>query len=191
MVQAPTKPITLEDFLALSETKPASEYLDGKISQKPMPQGEHSRIQTKLGAALDEKLSANKTAAAFTELRCTFGGSSMIPDISVFIWNRIPLEESGRIENVFSIAPDWAIEILSPGQGYKKVNKKILRCLKHGAVMGWLIDPSEDAVYVYLPDQPAAIYDLVDHAPETPLPVPDFAREFSLTIGELFAWLVL
>ena len=44
MVQAPPKPITLEDFLAQPETKPASEYLDGKISQKPMPQGEHSRI---------------------------------------------------------------------------------------------------------------------------------------------------
>lgn len=69
MVQSPTKPITLEDFLALPETQPASEYFDGKISQKPMPQGEHSRIQIKLGAALDEKLSTDKIAAAFTELR--------------------------------------------------------------------------------------------------------------------------
>ena len=95
------------------------------------------------------------------------------------------------MDNAFLIPPDWTIEILSPGQGYKKDNKKILRCLDHGTVMGWLIDPSEDAVYVYLPDQPPAIYDLVDNTPETPLPVPDFAKAFSLTIGELFAWLVL
>ena len=191
MVQAPPKPITLEDFLAQPETKPASEYLDGKISQKPMPQGEHSRIQVKLGAALDEKLNPDKTAAAFTELRCTFDGISIVPDISVFIWDRIPRKENGRVENVFPIPPDWIIEILSPGEGYKKVNKKILRCLEHGAAMGWLIDPSEDAVYVHQPDQHTAIYDLVDNAPETPLPVPDFAKEFSLTIGNLFAWLVL
>lgn len=42
MVQTPTKPITLEAFLALPETEPASEYVDGLIIQKPMPQGEHS-----------------------------------------------------------------------------------------------------------------------------------------------------
>ncbi|MEL6939598.1 MAG: Uma2 family endonuclease [Cyanobacteria bacterium J06598_1] len=191
MVQALTKPITLEDFLALPETKPASEYFDGKVSQKPMPQGEHSRIQIKLGAALDAKLSANKTAAAFTELRCTFDGRSILPNISVFIWNRIPLKENGRVENAFLIPPDWTIEILSPGPGYKKVNKKILHCLENGSAMGWLIDPSEDAVYVHQPDQRIAIYDLVDHTPETLLPVPEFAQEFNLSIGELFAWLVL
>ncbi|MEO0886876.1 MAG: Uma2 family endonuclease, partial [Cyanobacteria bacterium J06648_10] len=39
MVQAPTKPLTLDGFLALPETKPASEFINGRIIQKPMPQG--------------------------------------------------------------------------------------------------------------------------------------------------------
>ncbi len=34
----------LEEFLQLPETKPASEFIDGKIIQKPIPQGEHSQI---------------------------------------------------------------------------------------------------------------------------------------------------
>jgi Uma2 family endonuclease len=42
MVQASAKSWTLEAFLQLPETKPASEYLDGQIIQKPMPQGKHS-----------------------------------------------------------------------------------------------------------------------------------------------------
>ncbi len=42
MVQTPIKPLTLETFLAMPDTKPASELIDGEISQKPMPQGEHS-----------------------------------------------------------------------------------------------------------------------------------------------------
>lgn len=42
MVQASAKPITLEEFLRLPETTPASEYVDGAILQKPMPQCEHS-----------------------------------------------------------------------------------------------------------------------------------------------------
>jgi Uma2 family endonuclease len=45
MVQTPVKPIGLEEFLQLPETRPASEYIDGKIIQKPMPQGEHSTLQ--------------------------------------------------------------------------------------------------------------------------------------------------
>ena len=44
---SPVKPkLTLEDFLSLPETKPYSEYVDGKVEQKPMPQGEHNVIQT-------------------------------------------------------------------------------------------------------------------------------------------------
>ena len=48
MVAAPVKNLTLESFLALSETKPASDYIDGKIVQKPMPQGKHSLLRMKL-----------------------------------------------------------------------------------------------------------------------------------------------
>jgi Uma2 family endonuclease len=35
MVQTPVKPISLEAFLAMPETKPASEYVDGEIIQNP------------------------------------------------------------------------------------------------------------------------------------------------------------
>lgn len=41
----PTNVLSLEEFLALPETKPASEYIDGQIYQKPMPQGKHSKLQ--------------------------------------------------------------------------------------------------------------------------------------------------
>lgn len=41
-ISTTSKPLTLEEFLKLPETKPASEYVNGKIIQKPMPQGEHS-----------------------------------------------------------------------------------------------------------------------------------------------------
>jgi len=48
MLQASNKILTLEEFLALSETKPSLEYIDGQIIQKPMPQGKHSTIQGEL-----------------------------------------------------------------------------------------------------------------------------------------------
>jgi Uma2 family endonuclease len=52
MIQTPTKPITLEEFLKLPETEPSSEYIDGQILQKPMPQGKHSTIQTELSTTV-------------------------------------------------------------------------------------------------------------------------------------------
>jgi Uma2 family endonuclease len=40
--------ITLDEFLKLPETKPASEFINGEIIQKPIPEGEHSLLQTTL-----------------------------------------------------------------------------------------------------------------------------------------------
>ena len=44
MVKTSTKPLTLEEFLTLPETKPGSEFIQGKIRQKTMSQAEHSRL---------------------------------------------------------------------------------------------------------------------------------------------------
>lgn len=194
MVNSSTKLLTLEEFIKLPETEPASEYIDGQIIQKPMPQGEHSVIQTELAPAINLVVKPDLIARAFTELRCTFGGRSIVPDISVFLWDRIPRKENGGVANIFSIAPDWTIEILSPVrealtksiQSQTKVTKNILHCLKHGTQMGWLIDPDEQSVFVYLPDQPTTFYD----QPETRLPVPEFAKNFNLTVEGLFNWLM-
>ncbi|MFM6402306.1 MAG: Uma2 family endonuclease, partial [Planktothrix sp.] len=115
-VQTPTKLLTLEEFLQLPETTPASEYIEGQIIEKPMPQGEHSAIQTELATAINAALKHQHIARAFSELRCNFGGRSIIPDISIFSWERIPRQENGRVANLFNLAPDWLIEILSPEQ---------------------------------------------------------------------------
>ncbi|MBW4662107.1 MAG: Uma2 family endonuclease [Drouetiella hepatica Uher 2000/2452] len=186
MVQTPPKSLALEEFLQLPETEPASEYIDGVIIQKPMPQGEHSAIQTELAPAINRVIKPKQVARAFTELRCTFGGRSTVPDIAVFLWSRIPRKENGGVSNVFSVAPDWAIEILSPDQSQTKVTKNILHCLKHGTQMGWLIDPDEQSVFVYLPHHPTAVYDELGMR----LPAPEFAKDFNLTVEELFDWLM-
>ncbi len=186
MVTTPSKPITLEEFLRLSETKPASEYIGGKIIQKPMPKGKHSTIQTELSTAINNALKPQKTARAFSELRCTFGGRSTVPDVTVFTWERIPRDDNRAISDSFPTAPDWTIEILSPNQSYTKVTKNILHCLDNGTELGWLIDPSEESVIVYFPGQKPAFFETATDV----LPVPDFAKAFQLTLGELFGWLL-
>lgn len=186
MVTTSSKPITLEEFLALPETKPATEYIDGKIIQKPMPKGKHSTIQGELTIALNSALKPQKTARAFPELRCTFGGRSTVPDVTVFTWDRIPRDANGEIADLFQAAPNWTIEILSPEQSQTRVTKNILHCLDNGTQLGWLIDPKEQSVIVYFPQRKIAFFEIATDV----LPVPDFAEAFELTLGELFAWLL-
>ena len=186
MVTTPSKPTSLEEFLALPETKPASEYIDGKIIQKPMPKGKHSTIQTELSSAINVALKPRKVARAFSELRCTFGGRSTVPDVAVFAWDRIPRDDNGEIANSFQAAPDWIIEILSPEQSQTRVTKNIFHCLDHGTQLGWLIDPQEQSVLVYFQGQKFAFFEDANDV----LPVPDFANSFQLTLGELFGWLL-
>jgi Uma2 family endonuclease len=83
MVQDPAQQMVLDDFLAMPEIKPANEFINGSICQKPMPQGKHSIIQRELTFAIDRPLRDQKIARAFPELRCTFGQRSTVPDVSV------------------------------------------------------------------------------------------------------------
>ncbi|MBD2125970.1 Uma2 family endonuclease [Microcoleus sp. ZQ-A2] len=186
MVQTPTKPLSLEEFLKLPETEPASEYIDGQIIQKPMPQGEHSVIQGELVTTVNAVVKPQKIARAFPELRCTFEGRSIVPDVAVFTWERIPRKDNGGVANVFQVAPDWMIEILSPEQSTTKVTKKILHSLKYETQMGWLIDPDEQTIFVYQPNQQPEVFE----EPEEQLPVPSFASELRLTVGDVFGWLL-
>ncbi|MBK1987773.1 Uma2 family endonuclease [Sphaerospermopsis aphanizomenoides BCCUSP55] len=187
MVATPTRQLSLEEFLQLPETKPASEYINGEIIQKPMPQGKHSRLQGKTVNTINNVVEDAKIALAFPELRCTFGGRSIVPDIAVFAWDRIPVDEKGNIENAFNTYPDWTIEILSPEQSITKPTKNILHCLNHGTSLGWLIIPEELNIIIYPQNQqPIFLENSADI-----LPVPDLVGDLHLTLGQLFDWLKL
>lgn len=185
MVQAPIKPVTLAAFLALPETKPASEFIDGKITQKPMPKGKHSRLQTKLSNVLNDFLEPQKTGLAFTELRCSFGGAAIVPDVVVLRSDQIPRDEDGDIADIVEVAPELTIEILSPQQSPTKVIKKISHCLNHGSQLGWLIDPKERTVLIFRPDIGVEVLE----APTAPLPMSGILAQFELTVETLFSWL--
>lgn len=188
--------LTLSDFLALPyiEDSPAWEYVNGTITQKPMPKTFHSRLQLKLAGAIDLAGDVNQRALAFTELRCSLPDRSIVPDIVVLAWDRLPVDASGEPKNqAIDFAPDWVIEILSPQQSMTKVMKNILYCLEQGSELGWLVDPEERAILVFRPQQTPQCY-LVDdpevnNGQET-LPVLS-GLELTLTTEQIFKWLKL
>jgi len=174
---------TLEHFLKLPETEPASEFLDGEIIQKPMPQGEHSVLQGELCKTINQVAKTRKIAHAFPELYCTFGGASIVPDVAIFRWERIPFLPSGRIANRFEINPDWSIDILSPNQSQTKVLSKLLHCARHGTELGWLLDPEEESILAVFPGQKVELY-----KGAALLPIIN-GIELELTVDTVFSWL--
>lgn len=183
MTIAIPQPLTLEQFLQLPyvEDSPAWEFIQGEAIQKPMPGGKHSRLQSRLGGAIN---ATDSPYEALPELRCTVGGRSIVPDLAVLAKNQIPVDTKGEIISTgINVAPDWVIEILSPDQSQMKVTRNILHSLRHGGKMGWLIDPDERVVLVYrpncLPDE------LTDNA-QLPC-LPDV--HLVMTVKQMFGWL--
>ena len=183
MVQTPSKILTLEEFLKLPETKPASEYIDGKIVQKPMPKARHSRLQEKLSNAVNKVAEDGQIAYAFPELRCTFGGRAIVPDVAVLRWERIEFDEKGEPIDDVLISPDWTIEILSPAQSSNRVTGNILHCLKYGCQLGWLLDPDDRSILVFQPKQQPELRQGKDD-----LIVLD-RIELNVTVEQVFSWL--
>ena len=175
--------ITLEEFLKLPETKPASEYINGEIIQKPMPKGKHSRLQLRLCETINNVAEPLHIASAFPELRCSFGSRSIVPDVAVFKWSRIPFDADGEPPNDFLLCPDWTIEILSPEQSSNRIIGNILYCLQHGCQLGWLIDPSDRSILVFLPNQQPALLHSSAHLSVLG------ELDLMLTVSQVFSWL--
>jgi Uma2 family endonuclease len=187
MTTTQIKPLSLESFLQQSyiDESPAWEYIDGEIRQKPMPQGQHSKLQYKLCETINQITEPATIAYALPELRCTFGGRSIVPNISVFLWDRIPLTPEEEIANQFDSFPDWTIEILSPNQKPTKVIDNILHCLEFGCQLGWLIDPDERSIFVFKPNQALKNYK-IDSADKLPILE---SIDLNLTVSQIFSWL--
>lgn len=183
MVQLHPKTPNLEEFLKIPETEPASEYIDGKIIQKPMPKARHSRLQSKLISAVNEVSESRRIAYAFPKLRCTFGGRSIVPDVAVLRWENIQFDENGEPVDDVLIAPDWTIEILSSEQSSNRVTGNILQCLKYNCQLGWLIDPDDRSILVFQPQQQPELGYGKDNL------IVLAGIELSLTVEQVFDWL--
>lgn len=193
MTTTPILPLTLEEFLKKPniDESPAWEYIYSEVIQKPMPQGQHSKLQYKLCETINKVAETDNTAYALPELRCNFGNRSIVPDVSIFYWDRIPITAEGEIANQFNSFPNWTIEILSPNQKPTKVIDNILHCLEYGSQLGWLIDPDEKSIFVFRQQQTPKIYkvDLSNNeVKQESLPSLD-KIELELTAHKIFSWL--
>ena len=174
--------LTLEEFLRLPEEKPALEFAEGVVTQKVSPKTKHSRLQLVMAQRLDAAGVPTRLAMAFTVLRATFAGRSVVPDVSVFRWSRIPRAPDGTFEDDVLTPPDVAVEIVSPEQSANALVRRCLWYVANGVLVAVLIDPADETVLLFRRDAvplPVAGDDLIDLREVLP--------DLRLTARDLFA----
>ena len=178
--------MTLERFLELPEEKPALEFEpDGTVTQKMSPTGKHSVIQMALSEMINH-IEGGRVAEALLELRTIFGGASYVPDVAVYLWDRIPRDASGDIADYFYEPPDIAFEVVSPGQRVSALLRKCAWYLDNGVRVAVIVDTEDRTVLVLRKDQPLRICRGDDQ-----IDISDVLPGFELTAAQLFGRLRL
>ena len=147
------KMITLEEFLRMPEIdeRPYLEFIDGRIEAKMSPQKKHGLLKKRLMTHIDAYSEPRELGEAFPELRCTFAGRSIIPDVVFLLDEHIETDEDGEVLDPTLRPPDIHIEIVSPDQSVRKCREKLAFSTANGCPLGWLIDPIRKTVHVYRP----------------------------------------
>lgn len=97
------------------------EIVDGEIRERAMPNPEHVRIEAKLSARLNNFVEENRLGVIYTECHFELKKNLVrVPDIAFVSFENFP--ESGESTgSKWLVAPDLAIEIISPTDDYEEV----------------------------------------------------------------------
>jgi Uma2 family endonuclease len=148
-----TKVLTLEEFLKLPEEEPSLEYVDGEVTQKVSPQGKHGVLQLEIGRLLVNFARPAKLAMVLTELRSSYARASTVPDVSVYLSLRVPVDPTGKIADRFFDPPNLVVEIVSPDQSTNALVRRCLWYVANGVQLALLVDPDDESVLLFRPSQ--------------------------------------
>jgi Uma2 family endonuclease len=174
---------TEQDVLDLLEhNNQLYELVDGVLVGKAMGFPE-SCLAASLIAVLKAFVSQHRlgTVTAPDGLMRLAPGLVRIPDVAFIRWEQFPNRQIPRTP-VPSLAPDLAIEVLSPSNTEEEMERKRQDYFGAGCKLVWLVDPDARTVTVYAgPDQPTVLRE--DQTLDGGTVLPGFA----LPLRQLFA----
>jgi Uma2 family endonuclease len=71
--------------------------------------------------------------------------------VSVYLWERIPVDAAGKVADEFRAPPDIAVEIVSPGQSVNALVRRCLWFVENGVRAAVLLDPSDESALLTRP----------------------------------------
>jgi Uma2 family endonuclease len=141
---------TVEDVVRLNDyEKRRCELIDGVLLEKTMGAWE-SLIAGQLVTLLNLYLANNKLGLAFTTdgMMQIMPDQIRIPDAAFVSWQS--LEGSGFPEEAAPLmAPDLAVEVISPGNTQREMERKLEEYFEAGVRLVWYVEPREKKVTVY------------------------------------------
>lgn len=133
----------------------------GDLQIMPPAGSDTGRIDSEFNAALNVWAHKDGTGVAFgSSAGFTLpNGAIRSPDASWARnarWNA--LDERQR-QQFAPLYPDFVAEIRSPTDSLRALKEKMAEYMANGAQLGWLIDPREGKLHIYLPSEGVQILD--------------------------------
>lgn len=151
-VAALPSPCTLEDLLSLPDAGRGYELVDGRLVEKRMgtlSSWVAGRILRILASLEDQGL--GWVLPPDTGYQC-FSDHQQVrkPDVSFIRTGRLP---NNRLPSGYcTIAPDLAVEVLSPNDRVYDIEARIADYLAAGVTLLWLVNPETRMIQVIQPD---------------------------------------
>jgi len=151
---------TVEDALALRlRERRLCELVDGVLLEKAMGFRE-SRLALILGYFLELHLEHHDLGLAFgaDAMMRLNPGLVRIPDVAFVAWAQFPGRKLPD-EQVPSIHPDLAVEVLSPSNTKAEMDRKLLDYFEAGTRLVWYLDPVARSVRAYTSAERSEVLD--------------------------------
>lgn len=147
-----TNKLTVEEFFALPESDRNYELIDGRAIPKMSPKSFHSAVQAALIILLQNWCQNKGRVYPEWAIRLERNGVDWvpIPDLSYTSYNR--LSADWFLDEACPVAPELAIEIISPGQTFGDLAEKATDYLQAGVAIVWLIDTKAQTITVFYSD---------------------------------------
>ena len=142
-----SRPMTLAEFLRRHGDSAVLEYANGVVTEKMPPSADHGLLASMIAYQINGYALPRKLAATAVEVRITNTetGVSWVPDLSVYVWERIQRDRIARHQSA-SIPPDIAVEIASPGQSRQKQVERCREFIEQGARIALMFNPRTKSV---------------------------------------------
>jgi Uma2 family endonuclease len=151
-----TQLITAEQLYQMPADGFRYELVRGEL-KKMTPSGfTHGKVVVKLTAPLAFHVEANALGVVLgAETGFKIAGNPdtvRAPDIAFIKQDR--LRELGSTEKFWPVAPELAVEVLSPGDTVYEIEEKVAAWLAAGSAMVWVLNPRLRTIHVHRPNSP-------------------------------------
>ena len=150
---APTAPaplLTAAELLALPDDDYRYELVRGKLLRRPLPGMRHGRIVVLVASRLGHFIETHNlgTILGASGYHLEWGPDTVrAPDVSFISAERLPPDELPH--GYPTLAPDLAVEVLSPSERPGARREKMQDYFAAGTRLVWEVDPAQRTITVY------------------------------------------